>query len=303
LLRSQTGSGGFTSGKEGIEFTEGSDRITGMIDYDDDKVNNPFAEFTEDNIGNFKFVPFSDKNGSTVFSEDKLKRLMSSGTANLKGLDDRFKFPFGVQIDYKKYKPDKDGNKFAGYYTMKRVGGQVQSVTVNVGGEIDEIDDQLMHELQHIQTAWKSGKLYQTNQTSTETHDKDKNEQIAMTNDIIGELEHRYRNGESLDVLEKETQKTISDNIKDKPYIAAQNQKALILFKQYLENYKIAQGVKQTSDNRYYDQVNTILKRGVSPRDARRYLELTYRSLIKNRASATESDKVREAMQKFDKLQ
>ena len=225
---------------------------------------------------------------------------MGRKSANLTGLDNRFKFPFSVHIKYVGKKRNKD---FAGYYKMKRVNGQVQQVEVFVGGDIDEIDDQLMHELQHIHTAWKSGKLYYTDQSSPEAHDKDKNEQIPMTNDIIGELEHRYRNGESLESLEKENNEAIEANIEEKPYIAAQHQKAMILFKKYLEDYNVVQEEKieeEETDNKYYNQALKLKEMGRSDLDAKRYLELRYRSLIMNKGSLDEINLIREALQMFN---
>ena len=212
---------------------------------------------------------------------------MDDKEKNLAWLAPNVKFPFGVTVKY-----TNNGNP-QGYYTIDKDNGQILRANIIVSGDIEEIDDILVHELQHIHTSWKSGKLYTTDE---KRHDQDKNEQIPMTNDIIGKMEHRYRNGESLDSILKDFGET------DDKFETARNQKAVVLFKRYLEDYKVVQGVKQTSDNKYFDQVSKLLDLGRSPRDARRYLELRYRSLIKHRGSIIESNKVREAMQKFDKI-
>jgi len=292
----EQGSGGFTGEGGDIDFVDGSDRITGFIDYDEN-IKNPFSEFNMDNIDSFKFVPFADKKGSTIFSEEKLENLRTDGTANLKSFDGRFEFPFNVHINLLSGKRPEG---FGGFYRMQRSSGKIQSVRIDVAGDIDEIDDQLMHELQHIHTAWKSGKLLTTDQTNAKEHDKDKNEQIPMTNDIIGELEHRYRKGESLDSLEKDIIKKIKNA--DNNFESARNQKAMALFKRYIVDYNVVQNVPQKSNNKYLDQAQHLLDIGRTERVARTFLVLRIQSLIRNKGSLEILKKHQEALRMFDKL-
>jgi hypothetical protein len=222
-----------------------------FVDYDS-KITNPYSQFTLDNADHFSYIPMYDEKiigleGLTVFPLRSLRYLMENGTTSLRWFDDRFKLPFNVTLNY-------DSNDYgmenlpgnvgwSDYYNILRVEGETRQAEINIytvqndissSVKLQLIDKAIIHGLQHILTAHKSGKLLTTD---FKNHDSDPNEQIAMTNDILRLLELKSKRGVTWERLENYGKLMIANYERQKlPERVFQWNMALALFSSYLSS-------------------------------------------------------------------